>query len=107
MSFNPDMSKQALKVIFSCKSKKRTHPPLVFNNNNVSQIFSQNHLSVILDFKLTFEDNLNNILAKTNKTLGPLRKKRHLLPTTMLITIYKALVVPYLNYGDVLYNLTI
>ena len=51
MSFNPDLSKQTQEVIFSQKSKTTTHPPLVFKNNNVSQIFLQKHLSVISDFK--------------------------------------------------------
>ena len=52
MSFNPDPSKQAQeRKIFSRKSKRPTHPPLVFNNNNVSQSFSQKHLDVSLDFK--------------------------------------------------------
>ena len=36
MTFNPDRSKQAQEVIFSRKIKKVTHPPLLFNNNNVS-----------------------------------------------------------------------
>ena len=45
MSFNPDPSKQAQEAILSCKSKRSTHPPLVFNIN-VSQTFSQKHLGV-------------------------------------------------------------
>ena len=61
MIFNPDPSKQAQEVIFSRKSKRSTHPPLVFNNNNVPQTNSQKHLGVILDFKLTFEEHLNNV----------------------------------------------
>ena len=32
MSFNPDPSKHTLEVIFSRKSKRSTHLPLVFNN---------------------------------------------------------------------------
>ena len=39
MSFNPDPSKHAQEVIFSLKSKRPTHPPIVFKNNNVSQPF--------------------------------------------------------------------
>ena len=74
MSFNPDLSKQAQKVIFSRKSKRPTHPPLVFNNDKVSQIFLQKHLSAISDFKWTFEDDLNIVLAKINKAVDPLRK---------------------------------
>ena len=104
MSFNPDPSKQAQEVIFSHKSKRLALPPLVFNNNYVSQTYSQKHLGVILDFKLTFEEHLNNVLAKVNKAVGLLRKLRNLLPRTTLITIYKAFIRPHLDYGDVLYD---
>ena len=63
MSFNPDPNKQAQDVIFSRKSKRSTHSPLVFSNNNVSQTYSQKHLGVILHFILTFTEHLNNVLA--------------------------------------------
>ena len=43
-----------LKKLYSAENlKKATHPPLLFNNNNVSQVNSQKHLGVILDVKLT------------------------------------------------------
>ena len=89
MSFNPDPSKEAQEVIFSRKSKRSTHPPLVFNNINVSQTFSQKQLGVILDFKLTFEDHLSNVSANVNKTIGFLRKLQSLLPRTTLILYTK------------------
>ena len=66
MSFNPDPSKQAQEVIFSCKSKSLTYPPLVYNNDNVSQTYSLKHLGVIIDFKLTLEEHLSNVLAKVS-----------------------------------------
>ena len=43
MISNPDPSKQAQDAIFSRKTKKEYHPPLTFNNNNVSEINSQKH----------------------------------------------------------------
>ena len=104
MSSNADPRKQAQEVIFSRKSKRSTHPPLVFNNNNVSQTYSQKHLGVILDFKLTFEEHLNNVLAKVNKAVGLLRKLRNTLPRTTLVAIYKAFIRPHLDYGNVLYD---
>ena len=97
MSFNPDPSKQAQEVIFTGKLKRSTHPALVFDNNNVSQTFSQKRLGVILDLKLTFEEFLNNALAKVNKAVGLLRKLRNLLPRTTLITIYKTFIRPHLD----------
>ena len=43
MSFNPDPSKQAQEVIFSCKLQKSTHPTLSFNNNTLTQSVTQKH----------------------------------------------------------------
>ena len=91
-AFQWKMSKQAQEVIFSRKSKRSTHSPLVFNN--VFQIFSQKHLGVILDFKLTFEEHLNNVLAKVrsakvNKAVVLLHKLRNILPKTTLSTTYR------------------
>ena len=104
MSFNADPSKHAQEVIFSRKSKRSTHPPLVFNNKNVSQTYSQKHLGVILDFRLTSEEHLNNILDKVNKAVGLLRILCNVLTRTTLITTYKAFIPPHLDYGDVLYD---
>ena len=61
MRFNPDVNKQAQEVIFSRKIRSNIHPPLVFNNNFVSQGNSQKHLEITLDFKLTFEEHLLNV----------------------------------------------
>ena len=104
MTFNPDRGKQAQEIIFSRKIKKATHPPLVFSNNNVSQVNSQKYLGVILDVKLTFEKHLKNVFNKTNKTIGLLRKLSNLLPRKALVTIYNAFLRLYLDYGDVPYD---
>ena len=97
MSFNPDLSKQAQEVIFSRKSLRSTHLPLVFNNNNVSQTYSQKCLGVISDFKLTFEGHVNNVLAKLNKAVGLFYKLCNILPWATLVTIYKAFIRSHLD----------
>ena len=104
MTFNPDRSKQAQEITFGRKLKKATHPPLFFNNNNVSQVNFQTHLGVILDVKLTFVEHLKNVFNKVNKTIGLLRKLSNLLRRQALVIIYKAFIRPHLDYGDVLYD---
>ena len=104
MSFNPDPSKQAHEIIISCKSKRTTHSPLVFNNNNVSKALVLFPNTPGCQIKLTFEEDVNNVLAKVNKAVGLLCKFRNLLPKTALITIYKVFIRPHLDYGDVLYD---
>ena len=83
-----------------------THPSLAFNNNNVLQTSSQKHLGVTLDVKLTFDEQLNNVLNKVNKAIGLLRKLQNLLSRSTLITIYKAFVRSHLDYGDILFDQT-
>ena len=105
MSFNPDPKKQAQEVIFSRKSKAKSHPPLVFNNI-VTQTTSQKHLGIILDTRFSFEKHLETVLCKINKTIRLTRKLQNLLPRTALITLYKAFLRPHLDYGDIIYDQT-
>ena len=104
MSFNPDPNKQAQEVIFSRKLKKVCHPPLRFNNNNVSQASSQKHLGLTLDNRLTFDEHLTSVSNKISKTIGLLRKLQNILPRPALLTIYKCFIRPHLDYGDIIYD---
>ena len=104
MSCSLDPSKQAQEVIFSRKTKKEHHPPLAFNNNNVSETNSEKHLGVVLYNRLSFEYHLKMILNKVNKTIGLLRKIHNILPRSALHIIYKSFIRPNLNYGDIIYD---
>ena len=61
MEFNPDPTKQAHEVLFSRKLSSPPHPPLFFNNTEVSVVKEQTHLGLILDSKLSF---VNHITVK-------------------------------------------
>ena len=61
MEFNPDPTKQAHEVLFSRKLSSPPHPPLFFNNTEVSVVKEQTHLGLILDNKLSF---VNHIMVK-------------------------------------------
>ena len=104
IDFNLDPSKQAQEVLLSRKLQKVSHPKFFFNNSDISQRNSQKHLGVILDSKLTFHDHLDIEFNKARKTIGLLRKLNNILPRAALVTIFKAFVQPYLDYGDVLYD---
>ena len=106
MNFNPDPTKKAQELIFSCKVQTTNHPPLFFNENVVPQTTLQKHLGMFLDSQLNFSEHLKTILQKTNKTIGLLRKLQTLLPRALLITIYKSFIRPHLDYGDMIYDQT-
>ena len=58
------------------------------------------------DTKLNFQEHLNNVLSKENKTIGLLRKLQAFLPRQSLVTVYKAFIRPNLDYGDIIYDQT-
>ena len=51
-----------------------------------------------------FQEHIKNLLAKVSKTIGLLRKLQNILPRGALFTIFKSLVRPHLDYGDVIYD---
>ena len=57
-----------------------------------------------LDKKLNFEEYLNKVESKINKTIGIIRKFQNVLPRSALLTIYKSFIRPHLDYGDIIYN---
>ena len=77
MSFNPDPSKQAQKVLFSNKVTKTNHPNMIFNGNTVQKRVNQKHLGIILGEKLTFNDHITSKLNRVNKLTSTLRKLYH------------------------------
>ena len=76
----------------------------MFNNTSVSRSSSQKHLGVVLDSKLIFNEHLKMVSLQISQTPGLLRKLQNLLQRSALITIYKAFIRPYLDYGDILYD---
>ena len=74
MNFNPDTTKQGQEVIFSHKSEKKVHPPLLSNNASVTRTSSQKHLGIILDNQLKFDEHLKIVSGTISKTIGLLRK---------------------------------
>ena len=69
MSFNPDSLKKAQEVKFSRKVKIVLQPPLTFNNVDVGQICSQNHLEMFLHFTLrAFRKGFSKIQQKYSYT---------------------------------------
>ena len=69
MNFNLDPSKQAQEVIFPRKPQKTNNTPVYFNLNSVQQVPSQKRLGMYLDTNLCFQEHLNDLLNKLDKTI--------------------------------------
>ena len=100
--FNPDTSKQVQEVIYRFKVKVTARPQLVFNNNLVHVTSDHEHLRMFLDFKQNFQEHIENMLNRVNKTIGLLQKLQNTFPRPLLLAIYKSFIRPYLDNGDII-----
>ena len=80
MEFNPDPTKQATAVLFSCKKSNPNHPQLIFNGTIVEKINDQKHLGLILDSNLSFDKHLNEKMIKAKKYIGIIKHLSNFYP---------------------------
>jgi hypothetical protein len=104
MLFNPDISKQAVEVIFSNKKTPSSHESLIFNGIPVKLVQETKHLGMILDRKLSFVSHLEEKVAKSNQGLGIMIQLKKWVSHKVLEVVFKLYVRPHLDYGDVLYH---
>ena len=105
MSFNLDLTKQAVEVTFSKKRCPANHPPIFFNDVPVKKVQEQKHLGIILDSKLSFASHIKAVISKSRQGIGMLRFLSKYLPRHTLNEMYKLYVRPHLDYGDVIYHI--
>ena len=104
LEFNPDPTKQANEVLFSCKKSIPNHPHIVLNGTVVAKMNEQKHLGFILDSKLSFEKHLNEKIIKAKKYIGII-KHLSCLPLKTLDQMFKSLARSHLDYCDIIYHI--
>ena len=104
MQFNPDITKQAIEVIFSHKINKPIHPALIFNGIPVARKNSTKHIGLILDERLNFRKHIKEALTKAKNGLGMLKLISRYVSRNVLDKLYKMHIRPHLDYGDVIYH---
>ena len=105
LEFNPDPTKQASEVLFSCKKSTPYHPQLTFNRSAVTKVNEQKHLGLVLNSDLSFGKHLNEKIIKAKKNLGIIKHLSSFLPLNTLDQMYKALVRSHLDYCDIIYHI--
>ena len=105
MKFNPDPTKQATEILFSCIKKSVNHPQLIFNGSAVVQVNEQKHLGLTLEPGLSCENISVKRFIKAKKNIGILKHLSNFLSLKTLDQMYKALVRSHLDYCDVIYHI--
>lgn len=104
MQFNPDITKQAIEIVFSSKYNKPNHPLLSFNGIPVARSDSTEHLGMHLDEKLSFKKHISEAIIKAKNGISLLKFLAKYLTRAKLDLAYKMHVRPHLEYGDVIFH---
>ena len=59
---------------------------------------------MLLDLKISFDEQIQCILIKTHKIIGFIRELQPIIPRAVLLVIYKSFLKPHLDYGNVNYD---
>ena len=97
---NPQKTKY---MIFSSKNileeEGRAH--LKIDGENVERVKSYSYLGVTLDEHLTFDPHVKGIISKVSDKVFQLRKIRQYLTDRAALLVYKNMILPMIEYGDI------
>ena len=87
-------------------NKRRHHIPLQFlmNNGSTDVVQHFNYLGIMLDENMSWKTHIAMVRNKTSRINGILHRLKYYFPQNILITLYKSLFTPHINYGSLLWG---
>ena len=98
--------KKTKAVIFGMGNRiKRLDPPVIkLGSNEIEYVQSYKYLGLTLDQSLTFNKHLNNVIRTASHKTYQLSKIRNYINEETSIRLYKTMILPYMDYGDIIYD---
>ena len=92
-------------VIFgnSVKLKKIKKFEIILDKTKISRTETAKFLGVVIDENLSWKHHINYIKGKIAKSVGILKRLKYRLPENTLNTLYNTLILPYLNYCNIIW----
>ena len=101
VSFNP---KKIESLLISRKLNKPVHPPLLMNNQVITEVDSNKHLGVFLSNDCTWHKHIDYLKEKAWDRMNVMRRLKCCLDRKSLETIYHTFIRPILEYADVAWD---
>ena len=97
-------------VLFCSNKKQRNIETLTLhikmNGEEIQRVTSTKFLGIFIDDCLNFKCHIDHLVHKLSKYVGLFFKLRHLLPRSVLLTLYKTLFEPHLIYCNIIWDNT-
>ena len=85
------------------KSSSKVVPNIVMDGMSITKVSTTKFLGVTIDDGLTWNNHNNNVANIVSKYSGILYRLKHSLPANALFTIYNTLVLPHLQYCNIIW----
>ena len=86
-------------MMFHTKQRKIDSFNIQLDGENIEFVKEFNYLGITFDCHLSWKPHINKVSKKISQTVGIMTRLKHFLPNYILLTLYNSLVLPYLNYG--------
>ena len=73
---------------------------------SLNRVSSTKFLGVIIDENLTWKNHIDVISKTISRNIGMLTKLKHFVPENILYSLYCTLILPYINYGVLIWGNT-
>ena len=80
-------------------SKPENEIKVILDNVELSRVNKTKFLGVLIDENLTWKDHIDAISKTMSRNIGMINKLKHFVRKRILLSLYYTLVIPYLNYG--------
>ena len=75
-----------------------SEPHICLDGHLVGRVNSYKYLGIQVDETLSWEAHIPEVVSKVAKVFAALRRLRPIYPQSTLVTIYKSLIIPHLDY---------
>ena len=99
-------TKKSKCVLFGSKkfTKIKDLPVIILNNKVLDYVDSYKYLGVTLDRNLNFQQYVREVFNLVSHKIYMLTRIRQFINKDVSLLIYKTKILPYLDYGDILYD---
>ncbi len=99
-----NVSKTKVMAFYTPYFRGDTSINLSINGELLEQVSVLKYLGIILHSKLTFSQHIDTLLAKSRKRINCLWRVRKCVTKDTALMLYKSLVMPHFDYGDIVYQ---
>jgi hypothetical protein len=79
-------------------------PNLILNGSNVKEVTNHKHLGLTFNNNFNWSDHISNLVTKSARCVGLLKRICRVVPQKCLMTIYISMIRPIMEYGDIIFD---